>query len=121
MAYYNQHQMQQQMQQQQMQQQQMQQQQGPYPPQQTIYYASAVPVAPAYQQPAIEGYRRYFPRTTSTVLGALQIMLAIVSVAAAITAICYEASLYEIGTGFWCGIFVSQQATPTAYLKNSVK
>lgn len=102
MAYYNQQQIQQQMQHQQMQQ---QQQQGPYPPQQTIYYASAVPVAPAYHQPAIEGYRPYFPRTTSTVLGALQIMLAIVSVAAAITAICYEASLYEIGTGIWCGIF----------------
>jgi hypothetical protein len=80
-------------------------QQGPYPPTQTVYYATAAPVAPAYQQPAIVGYRPYFPRTTSTVLGALQIMLAIVSVAAAITAVCYEASLYEIGVGFWCGIF----------------
>lgn len=96
MAYYNQHQV---------------QQQSPYPPQQTMYYVSPVPVATAYQQPAIVGYRSYFPRTTSTVLGAFQIMLAIVSVSAAITAVCYEASLYEIGTGFWCGIFVSPPAT----------
>lgn len=97
MAYNNQHQVQQQGP--------YPQQQGPYPPQQIIYYAGATTVAPAYHQPVIEGYRPYFPRTTSTVIGVLQIMLAITSVAAAITAVCYEASLYYIGTGFWCGIF----------------
>lgn len=72
-----------------------------YPAPTTVYYASPV----VTQHPkATHNYAARYPRTTSTCLGVAQLFLAAISITGGIMAIIYNASLYPVGVGFWCGI-----------------
>lgn len=70
-----------------------------------VYYA-----APAinYQPPVTGHYGPHYQRQTSTGLGAAQIVLACVSIAAGAIAIHYYAEYYYVGIGIWAGVFVSK-------------
>lgn len=70
-----------------------------------VYYAAP---AFSYQPSVIKHYGPHYDRQTSTGLGATQIVLACISIAAGVMAIVFYAELYPIGIGIWAGAFVSQ-------------
>lgn len=55
-------------------------------------------------------YRSNYSRVSSLFFGLVQILLALFSVAGAVWVIYFEAYGCELGTGFWCGLVVSEQS-----------
>src|SRR6218665_1672135 len=78
--------------------------QGQYPAPIVYYAAPAI----TYQQAVTKHYSQYYSRETSTGLGATQIVVACVSIAAGIMAIVFDAECYYIGVGIWAGALVRQ-------------
>lgn len=54
-------------------------------------------------------YGSKYSRVSSLFFGLVQMLLALLSVAGAALAVAFEASGAELGTGFWCGLVVSEQ------------
>jgi len=76
--------------------------QGQYPAPIVYYAAPAI----TYQQAVTKHYGQYYAKETSTGLGATQIVVACVSIAAGIMAIVSGAECYYIGVGIWAGALV---------------
>ena len=84
--------------------------QGQYPSSVVYYPGPTI----NYQQAVIKNFGPHYERQSSTGLGATQIVLACVSIAAGIMAIVYDAECYEIGVGIWAGAWVSKFIFSTA-------
>jgi hypothetical protein len=67
-----------------------------------VYYAAP---AITYQSAVSRPYGPYYEKQTSTGLGATQIILACLSIAAGVMAIVYGAGWYPVGIGIWGGAF----------------
>lgn len=83
----------------------------PPPPPSATYYASPAVASHHHQPKTSHDYASHYPRVTSTSLGAAELFMAVISLTGGIMALVHDASMDHVGTGIWCGIFVSYSST----------